>query len=55
MRKATTVERASGDIGSQNNPNQSNVIALNMSFDYPDPVKAQEVLQSFVSELPSYG
>jgi protein tyrosine kinase modulator len=50
MRKATTVGALQGDIGQQNS-NQSNVIALNMSFDYPDPVKSQEVLQSFVSSF----
>lgn len=52
MRKATTVGALEGDIGPQSSsPGQSNVIALNMSFDYPDPVKAQEVLQSFVSSF----
>lgn len=52
MRKATTVGALQGDIGQpSSSPGQSNVIALNMSFDYPDPVKAQEVLQSFVSSF----
>lgn len=52
MRKATTVGALQGDIGQQNSSSgQSNVIALNMSFDYPDPVKAQEVLQNFVSSF----
>ena len=50
MRKATTVGAVQGDIG-PNNSGQSNLIALNMSFDYPDPVKAQEVLQSFVQSF----
>jgi succinoglycan biosynthesis transport protein ExoP len=50
MRKATTVGALQGDIGSSD-PSQSNVIALNMSFDYPEPEKAQEVLQSFVSSF----
>jgi uncharacterized protein involved in exopolysaccharide biosynthesis len=50
MRKATSVGALQQDIG-QANPGQSNVIALNMSFDYPDPVKAQEVLQSFASSF----
>jgi uncharacterized protein involved in exopolysaccharide biosynthesis len=50
MRKATTVGALQGDIGPASG-NQSNVIALNMSFDYPDPVKSQEVLQSFVSSF----
>lgn len=53
MRKATAVGALEGDIGSQpsGNPNQSNVIALNMTYDYPDPVKSQEVLQSFVQSF----
>jgi uncharacterized protein involved in exopolysaccharide biosynthesis len=52
MRKATTVGALQGDIGQTNtNPGQSNLIALNMTFDYPDPVKAQEVLQSFVASF----
>jgi protein tyrosine kinase modulator len=50
MKKATTVGALEGDIG-KSNSNSSNVIALNMSFDYPDPTKAQEVLQSFVSSF----
>src|SRR6478672_6919904 len=50
MRKATTVGAVQGDIG-PNNSGKSNLIALNMSFDYPDPVKAQEVLQSFVQSF----
>lgn len=52
MKKATTVGALQGDIGEPSGGGtQSNVIALNMSFDYPDPVKAQEVLQSFVSSF----
>jgi succinoglycan biosynthesis transport protein ExoP len=52
MRKSTTVGALQGDIGQANtNPGQSNLIALNMTFDYPDPVKAQEVLQSFVASF----
>jgi polysaccharide biosynthesis transport protein len=53
MRKATAVGALEGDIGSQPNtaPGQSNVIALNMTYDYPDPVKAQEVLQSYVQSF----
>ena len=52
MRKATTVGALEGDIGQPSSvPGQSNVIALNMSFDYPDPTKAQEVLQSFVQSF----
>lgn len=52
MRKATTVGAIEGDIGTASStPGQSNVIALNMAFDYPDPVKAQEVLQSLVQSF----
>ena len=50
MRTATSVSALQQDIGTAN-PNQSNVIAINMSFDYPDPIKAQEVLQSYVSSF----
>jgi uncharacterized protein involved in exopolysaccharide biosynthesis len=52
MRKATTIGALQGDIGQPTStPGQSNVIALNMSFDYPDPVKSQQVLQSFVQSF----
>jgi protein tyrosine kinase modulator len=52
MRKATTIGALQGDIGDSSSlPGQSNVIALNMSFDYRDPQKAQEVLQSFVQSF----
>ena len=52
MRKATTVGALQGDIGQPSSGgDQSNTIALNMSFDYPDPVKSQEVLQSFVQSF----
>ena len=52
MRKATTVGAIEGDIGDvASTPGQSNLIALNMAFDYPDPVKAQEVLQSLVQSF----
>jgi uncharacterized protein involved in exopolysaccharide biosynthesis len=52
MRKATTVGALAGDIGEASTaPGQSNIIALKMSFDYPDPTKAQEVLQSFVQSF----
>ena len=52
MRKATSVGALQGDIGQpSSSPDQSNVIALNMSFDYPQPDKAQEVLQSFVQSF----
>ena len=51
MRKATSVGALPGDIVANPNPNQSNVIALNMSFDYPEPQKAQEVLQNFAQSF----
>jgi uncharacterized protein involved in exopolysaccharide biosynthesis len=52
MKKATTVSSLEGDIGQPTGGGtESNVIAVDMSFDYPDPVKAQEVLQSFVSSF----
>ena len=52
MRKSTTVGALQQDIGPANTtPGQSNVIALNMTFDYPDPEKAQQVLQSFVQSF----
>jgi uncharacterized protein involved in exopolysaccharide biosynthesis len=50
MRKATNVAAMTGDVG-PSNPGENNLIALKMTFDYPDPVKAQEVLQSFVSSF----
>jgi succinoglycan biosynthesis transport protein ExoP len=50
MRKATSVASLEGNVGTPN-PGTSNLIALKMTFDYPDPVKAQEVLQSYVSSF----
>jgi uncharacterized protein involved in exopolysaccharide biosynthesis len=50
MRHATTVGALSSDIGQQSGT-QNSTIAIAMSFDYPDPVKAQTVLQSFVSKF----
>jgi uncharacterized protein involved in exopolysaccharide biosynthesis len=51
MRKATTVGALQGDIGQPSGSSKSNVIALNMTFDYSQPDKAQEVLQSFVTSF----
>lgn len=51
MRKSTNVSALAGDIGQQQSGTQSNTVALAMSFDYPDPVKAQVVLQSFVTKF----
>lgn len=50
MRHATTVGALSSDIGQQSG-SQNNTVAIAMSFDYPDPVKAQAVLQSFVTKF----
>jgi uncharacterized protein involved in exopolysaccharide biosynthesis len=50
MRHATTVAALSSDIGQQSGT-QNSTIAIAMSYDYPDPVKAQAVLQSFVSKF----
>jgi len=50
MRHATSVGALSSDIG-QTSGTQNNTIAIAMSFDYPDPAKAQAVLQSFVSKF----
>ena len=48
MRKSTTVAALASDIGSSTT---SDVIALNMSFDYPDPGKARDVMQSYVASF----
>src|SRR6476659_9572348 len=50
MRHATSVGALSSDIGQQSG-SQNQTIAINMSFDYPDPVKAQAVLQSYVTKF----
>jgi uncharacterized protein involved in exopolysaccharide biosynthesis len=50
MRHATSVGALSSDIGQQSGT-QNSTIAIAMSFDYADPVKAQSVLQSFVSKF----
>lgn len=50
MRHATTVGALSSDIGQQSGT-QNNTIAIAMSFDYPDPAKAQAVLQSYVTKF----
>ena len=48
MRDATLVGAMSSDIGKSST---EDVIALNMSFDYSDPSKARDVLQSYVSSF----
>src|SRR6478752_4146148 len=50
MRHATSVGALSSDIGQQSGT-QNSTIAIAMSFDYPDPVKAQAVLQSYVTKF----
>jgi uncharacterized protein involved in exopolysaccharide biosynthesis len=50
MRKATNVASLEGDVGAAA-PGTDNLIAIKMTFDYPDPVKAQEVLQSYTSSF----
>jgi uncharacterized protein involved in exopolysaccharide biosynthesis len=50
MRHSTSVGALSSDIGQQS-ATQNNTIAIAMSFDYPDPAKAQAVLQSFVTKF----
>jgi uncharacterized protein involved in exopolysaccharide biosynthesis len=50
MRHSTSVGALSSDIGQQSGT-QNNTIAIAMSFDYPDPAKAQAVLQSFVAKF----
>ena len=48
MREATTVGALAGDIGSHG---KGNVIAIKMDFDYPDPAKAQAVMQAYVTQF----
>ena len=49
MRHDTSVSALASDIGQSGS--QNNTVAIAMSFDYPEPVKAQAVLQSFVSKF----
>jgi succinoglycan biosynthesis transport protein ExoP len=50
MRHATVVSALSSDIGQQSGT-QNSTVAIAMSFEYPDPAKAQTVLQSFVTKF----
>jgi uncharacterized protein involved in exopolysaccharide biosynthesis len=50
MRSATTVGALAGDIG-QSGGSKANVIAITMSYDYPDAPKAQAVMQSYVTQF----
>lgn len=48
MRDATTVGAQANDLGGGGGPN---TVAIDMSFDYPDPALAQVVLQSFTNSF----
>ena len=50
MRRDTQVSALSSDIGQQSG-SQNSTIAIGMSFDYPEPGKAQAVLQSYVTKF----
>ena len=50
MRKATTVGALSNDLGTQAG-GTPDTIAIDMSFDYPNPAQSQAVLQSFVNSF----
>lgn len=49
MKDATTVGAQANDIGGQSGG--PNTVAIDISFDYPDPAQAQVVLQSFVNSF----
>lgn len=49
MRKSTSISPVSADIGGGGQ--QSNTIAFSLTFEYPDPQKAQIVAQDFVERL----
>ena len=51
MRKATTVGALAGEIGESGGGEKANVIAITMSYDYPEPVKAQGIMQAYVSQF----
>jgi len=50
MRAATTIGALSGDIG-QTGDSKQTTIAVTMSYDYPEPAKAQAVMQSYVMQF----
>lgn len=50
MRRSTDVQATPGDIG-QSADSRNNTVAIQMSFDYPEPALAQTVLQNFVSRF----
>lgn len=51
MRAATSISPVSADIGGGGGGKGSNTIAFSLSFEYPDPQKAQLVAQDFVERL----
>jgi uncharacterized protein involved in exopolysaccharide biosynthesis len=51
MREATNVGNLGGDTPPPTGSDARTMIALKMTFDYPDPIKAQEVLQSYVTSF----
>ncbi len=50
MRKATLVGALAGDIGASGGSTEK-LIAVTVAFDYPEPAKAQSVLQSYVTRF----
>jgi polysaccharide biosynthesis transport protein len=50
MREATTVGALAGGIGGSTDA-KNGVIAIKMDFDYPDPSKAQAVMQAYVTQF----
>lgn len=50
MRDSTTVGAQANDLGGQASGGP-NTVAIDISFDYPDPAQAQVVLQSFVNSF----
>lgn len=50
MRKATLVGALAGDIGASGGSTDK-LIALTVAFDYPEPSKAQSVVQSYVTRF----
>ena len=50
MRKATSVSALSGELGDSSG-GADKTIAVTLSFDYPDPGKAQAVLQNYVGSF----
>lgn len=50
MRRATTIGGLASDIG-QSGTSKDSTIAVSLSFDYPDPAKAQAVMQEYVTQF----